>query len=264
MLKHFFLKIKILEILSFKKTRIHQLTRNLKSLLFGKICNRRRKRGDTFRMAAAQNNTNNNNNPSRSTTQGQQQRNDEMNLNLNRSLLNAQQYTTPVWSRVYNSSQMNHGGYFETASFGYSSMVEQSQFQREQFFAYQQQQQQSYEWTEYRRSWPPPAPPRRRLPATRSWELTEFGRVWYEKQQQKQQQPRKFRKTNTTTIVDSTVANDEFKFKLATYNLLAPNLLDDNSYLYDRIPAEFLDWERRKTRILEQIEREHADVNCLP
>lgn len=68
------------------------------------------------------------------------------------------------------------------------------------------------------------------------------------------------RKTRNTRQQQHQQQNNDFKFKFATYNLLAPNLLEENYYLYNRINPDYLDWNYRKKKIMEQIENLDSDV----
>lgn len=103
------------------------------------------------------------------------------------------------------------------------------------------------------------------MPHRRKWEHTEYGRVWYETIQQ----PDKLQKTQSEAASKSAAASNkqhhirEFTFKLSTYNLLAPNLLEDNMYLYERINPLYLDWNYRKRKIMEEIESIDSDVKVV-
>lgn len=101
------------------------------------------------------------------------------------------------------------------------------------------------------------------MPHRRKWEHTEYGRAWYETIQQ----PDKLQKTQSEAS-KSAASNKqhhirEFTFKLSTYNLLAPNLLEDNIYLYERINPLYLDWNYRKRKIMEEIESIDSDVKVV-
>ncbi len=52
-----------------------------------------------------------------------------------------------------------------------------------------------------------------------------------------------------------------FRFKLASYNLLAPDLLDKNYELYTDIDKTFLNWDYRKNKIYQEMKYFDADVN---
>ncbi|CAH1792341.1 unnamed protein product, partial [Owenia fusiformis] len=54
-----------------------------------------------------------------------------------------------------------------------------------------------------------------------------------------------------------------FTFKVMSYNVLAQNLLEDNSDLYQHCKPEYLEWEFRKENILSQITSKSPDVVCL-
>jgi mRNA deadenylase 3'-5' endonuclease subunit Ccr4 len=58
-------------------------------------------------------------------------------------------------------------------------------------------------------------------------------------------------------------SNKEFKFTICTYNLLAQNLLEENSYLYNQIDRRFLQWNYRKTKIYDQLKNLDSDVGKL-
>lgn len=52
----------------------------------------------------------------------------------------------------------------------------------------------------------------------------------------------------------------EFRFKLACYNLLAPQLLNMNYDLYKNINPYYLDWHNRKHKLFYQLQDFNADV----
>jgi mRNA deadenylase 3'-5' endonuclease subunit Ccr4 len=58
-------------------------------------------------------------------------------------------------------------------------------------------------------------------------------------------------------------ANNEFKFyfNLASYNLLAPDLVADNHYLYKNVNPTYLDWNYRKNKIYQDVKLFGADVS---
>ena len=52
-----------------------------------------------------------------------------------------------------------------------------------------------------------------------------------------------------------------FQFKIASYNILAPSLLDQNFYLYKDINHTYTDWNYRRSKIYYEIKQFNADVN---
>lgn len=97
----------------------------------------------------------------------------------------------------------------------------------------------------------------------REWELSEFGLDLFDVKTKQN----KIRKTDSTSTTSDSANIEAFiqkidclNFKIGTYNLLAPNLLEDNIYLYDQIDNLFLDWEYRKKKIMDQIKKFDFDV----
>ena len=60
-------------------------------------------------------------------------------------------------------------------------------------------------------------------------------------------------------------ANDlkEFRFELATYNILAPALAEENSYLYTNVPNDFMDWNYRRSKIFDEVKFFDFDVRIF-
>jgi len=56
---------------------------------------------------------------------------------------------------------------------------------------------------------------------------------------------------------------NSFKFTIATYNLLAQNLLEDNGYLYSRCEDYHLEWSYRKKHLLAEIAYYEPDVSRI-
>ena len=54
-----------------------------------------------------------------------------------------------------------------------------------------------------------------------------------------------------------------FKFTIATYNLLAQNLLEDNSYLYSHCRDYYLEWSYRQKQLLAEIAYYEPDVSRI-
>ena len=50
-------------------------------------------------------------------------------------------------------------------------------------------------------------------------------------------------------------------FSVASYNILAQNLLEDNIYLYRGSKEEQLNWDFRKENLLDEIRRHMPDVS---
>ena len=50
-------------------------------------------------------------------------------------------------------------------------------------------------------------------------------------------------------------------FKVASYNVLAQNLLEDHKSLYVHCAAEYLNWEYRKRNLLVEIKQHLPDVS---
>jgi mRNA deadenylase 3'-5' endonuclease subunit Ccr4 len=57
--------------------------------------------------------------------------------------------------------------------------------------------------------------------------------------------------------------HQHFKIHLVCYNILAQDLLEDNSYLYTNCFRNNLKWYRRKDRLLREILRQNADVGFI-
>jgi len=55
-----------------------------------------------------------------------------------------------------------------------------------------------------------------------------------------------------------------FKFTIATYNVLAQNLLEDNSYLYSHCKDfRYLEWSYRQKQLLAEITHYEPDVSWI-
>ncbi len=55
----------------------------------------------------------------------------------------------------------------------------------------------------------------------------------------------------------------KFPFSLASYNLLAPSLAEENSYLYADVHPKYLDWNYRRNQLFQEIQHHNADVSVL-
>lgn len=53
-----------------------------------------------------------------------------------------------------------------------------------------------------------------------------------------------------------------FTFDLSTYNLLAPALALENSYLYSHVPNDFINWYFRRAKIYDEVKYFDFDV-CI-
>lgn len=51
------------------------------------------------------------------------------------------------------------------------------------------------------------------------------------------------------------------EFKIASYNLLSPKLLDENFYLYENLDKNYLNWKYRRTNLLKEIKKINAHVS---
>ncbi|CAF0775888.1 unnamed protein product [Brachionus calyciflorus] len=80
----------------------------------------------------------------------------------------------------------------------------------------------------------------------RHWQLTPLG-----------EQIQKIKFTPDSKFYDS------FQFKIASYNLLAQDLLEDNFYLYENLNKKYLSWDYRKHNILEEIKKLNAHIYCF-
>ena len=57
---------------------------------------------------------------------------------------------------------------------------------------------------------------------------------------------------------------NSFRFSIATYNVLAQNLLEENSYLYSHCSEErYLEWSYRQQQLLAEITHYEPDVSCI-
>jgi hypothetical protein len=98
----------------------------------------------------------------------------------------------------------------------------------------------------------------------RRWIYTDNGKIFNENKKQNYSK-RKLIKNDDHLSSFSSFSNDEtshlFDFKVCTYNLLAPDLLEKNYYLYRDMNYSHLDWNRRKIKIINEIKRLRSDVN---
>jgi len=53
-----------------------------------------------------------------------------------------------------------------------------------------------------------------------------------------------------------------FEFSVASYNVLAQNLLEEHYYLYRHCAQQHLDWSYRRQNIMKQLNKHNPDV-CL-
>ena len=66
---------------------------------------------------------------------------------------------------------------------------------------------------------------------------------------------------NSSTV---SAQKNSFKFTIATYNVLAQNLLEENSYLYSHCSElRYLEWSYRQQQLLAEIIRYEPDVSWI-
>ena len=53
-----------------------------------------------------------------------------------------------------------------------------------------------------------------------------------------------------------------FEFSLASYNILAQDLLEEHSYMYRHCDEKYLRWSYRRQNIMRQLNKHNPDV-CL-
>jgi len=92
-----------------------------------------------------------------------------------------------------------------------------------------------------------------RLPKRRRWTLLET--------EEEKPIENNFEETASNMLESqSKTKSAEFRFKLASYNLLAPHLLNMNYDLYKNINPYYLDWHNRKHKLFYQLQDFDADV----
>ena len=84
------------------------------------------------------------------------------------------------------------------------------------------------------------------MPTKRRWQYTDYGE-----------------KLNAEYKALNPEKRTGLRFKIATYNLLAPDLLANNWELYRRISEAFLDWEYRKRKIYQELKYLSVDILCM-
>lgn len=92
------------------------------------------------------------------------------------------------------------------------------------------------------------------IPPNRDWQLTDLGMELQNSTKEKSKQMR------FDEDLTSSNKKPNFQFKVSSYNLLAPDLLQDNSYLYSKCKKSYLDWSYRRTKINQQIKNLNSDV----
>ncbi len=66
-----------------------------------------------------------------------------------------------------------------------------------------------------------------------------------------------------TPNISNEARRNNFQFKICTYNILAPDLVENNKDLYKNLNWRVLDWRNRKAKIFNEIKRLSADVSKL-
>mgnify|MGYP002785717523 CR=1 FL=1 len=97
------------------------------------------------------------------------------------------------------------------------------------------------------------------LPLKRKWQFTDYGLKLHEQLNNAYNSGNEIEKTNTLKSDEYKLPNG-FRFKLASYNLLAPDLLDNNYELYLNINKTYLNWNYRKNKIFEELKYFNSDV----
>ncbi|XP_050441729.1 protein angel-like isoform X2 [Adelges cooleyi] len=62
---------------------------------------------------------------------------------------------------------------------------------------------------------------------------------------------------------DNKPRSNSYDFSLLSYNILAQNLLEKNSFLYDWSDLRVLNWEYRRKLLLDEIRKYNADIICF-
>lgn len=93
----------------------------------------------------------------------------------------------------------------------------------------------------------------------RNWQLTELGKLLKCKENTNENEEH-MSVDEEASFSKSPISNPHFTFKISTYNLLAPCLLQDNFYLYENIKKMYLSWNYRKKKIWDQIKNLNSDV----
>ncbi|KAL5815596.1 hypothetical protein ACOSQ4_026237 [Xanthoceras sorbifolium] len=103
--------------------------------------------------------------------------------------------------------------------------------------------------------------PSRNPPTSNRFELVHSSR--------KRHQSRKRRDSSTTdghrrwTLSSRDFSNFKDKFVFVSYNILGVENALKHPDLYNRVPPEFLEWDRRKMLICEEISRYNASILCF-
>lgn len=84
---------------------------------------------------------------------------------------------------------------------------------------------------------------RERLICHRHWEITKKGKLFY-------------------SSYDD-LSHAVYDFSIASYNVLAQNLLVENNYLYRNCDGKYLQWNIRKELLLSELKRLNPDILCL-
>ncbi|XP_070157664.1 protein angel [Polyergus mexicanus] len=72
---------------------------------------------------------------------------------------------------------------------------------------------------------------------------------------------RKWKRFGKNRLISNT--EDSFILRLLSFNILAQNLLEDHSYLYQDHNKKALNWKIRKTLVIQEIREADANVICL-
>ena len=111
-------------------------------------------------------------------------------------------------------------------------------------------QQQSFSFTSYNNSYQSTYP-NGYLSVNRQWQYTpKYELVG------KSEKPTKIPKYDLKAAKKSQKTNVKF----CCYNLLAPDLLNNNANLYRHINRNYLDWDYRKQKLMDQFKRLNSDV----
>jgi len=59
------------------------------------------------------------------------------------------------------------------------------------------------------------------------------------------------------------IRQEKFNFTLSTYNILAPSLAYEHKYLYSNVDSNYLCWNYRKKKIIDEIRQFNSDIYCF-
>lgn len=91
--------------------------------------------------------------------------------------------------------------------------------------------------------------------------------MYYYRKRSEEEQSKISKRKWKSTLIESQIERIKknnvsvIQFKIASYNILSPKLLEDNFYLYENLDKSYLEWQYRRRNILKELKKLNAHVN---